>query len=60
MPYDFTRYASELVQIVRLSVRPGWRPESPAEMYLQHAYREGYAAALDEALRAVQDETQKG
>lgn len=61
MPYDFDRYAKELVQLVQLSSRPGWNPESAARMYLQHAYtqgqREAFAAMLqqvDESLADVQ------
>lgn len=54
MTYDFARYARELVEVVRLSDKPGWSAERAARMYLEHAHAQGYGEALDAALGSVE------
>jgi hypothetical protein len=53
MTYDCDRYAAELVHLLELSQRPGWSPKHAAKLYLEHAYRAGYGAALEDALQRV-------
>ncbi len=53
MPYDFSHYAAELVRIVTLPARPGWSPEAAAKMYLEHAYKSGQEAELQDMLSRV-------